>query len=472
MNKNTIFSVEPRNLANLGADRAVDIFRELLWAEATALGIGKHLINVPTAITVADGGVDAEIRDVSMGGGQGIIKSGLTCYQIKTGKYSLYDKSNRQKILFTPRSKGTAFALEPRVEGCLENAGTLVIVLFGWDNPETRQGEFVSLVKKELTQVEPKYGNANIEVWQPNKLIGFFQPFSSLALKVKGLEGTPFQTYRSWMDNDDMQGRFEKGEEQIKRITALQTALRRDDGAVHVHVMGEPGIGKTRCVLEATGDVDLSPLVIYCSDAGLFKESSLMYELLREDNHSCAILILDECDDDDRSYIWNRLKRRGSRIKLISIYSDFTSFSGGTLALEIPSLQKDQVSSIIQSYGIVADQADRWSELCSGSPRVAHVIGWNLKNNPEDLLRPLDTFPLWDRYITGGDKRDSEEVKQRRLVLRYIALFRRFGYRQPLEMEAKAISRLIEQITFSRFQEIVKTLQDRKILRPVKLLPD
>src|SRR5216683_2274417 len=467
MNESTIFSVEPRDLANLESDLAVGIFRELLWAEATTLGVGKHLINVPTAITVADGGVDAEIRDVPMMGGQGIIKPGLTCYQIKTGEYSLREKSNRQKILCTPRSKGTA--LEPRVKACLDKDGTLVIVLFGWDRPETREGEFVDLVKDELTQVEPKYGDANIEVWQPNQLIGFLKPFPSLALKVKGLDGAAFQAYRSWADNDDMQGSFEKGEEQITRIAALQTALRRDEGAVHVHVMGEPGIGKTRCVLEATGAVDLSPLVIYCSDADAFKDSNLMYELLREDNHSSAILVLDECDDDDRSYIWNRLKRRGSRMKLISIHSDFTTFSGSTLALEIPSLQKDQVSSIIQSYGIVADQADRWSELCSGSPRVAHVIGWNLKNSPEDLLRPLDTFPLWDRYISGGDKRDSEEVKQRRLVLRYIALFKRFGYRQPLEMEAAAIAKLIEQadprITSARFQEIVKTLRVRKILQ-------
>lgn len=467
MNENTIFSVESRDLAHLGADLAVDVFRELLWAEATVMGIGKHLINVPSAITVADGGVDAEIRDVPISGSQGIIKPGLTCYQIKTGEYSLREKSNIRKILFTPRSKGTA--LEPRVQACLDNHGLLIIVLFGWDKPETRHGEFVDLIKDELTKFESNYENTNIEVWQPNHLIGFFKQFPSLALRLKGLEGAAFQAYQSWAENEDMQGSFETGEEQINLIKALQTALRRDEGAVHVHVMGEPGIGKTRYVLEATSAVDLAPLVIYSSDAGTFKDSNLMYELLREDNHSSAILVLDECDVDEQLYIWNRLKRRGSRIKLISIHSDFTSFSGNTIDIEIPSLQKDQTSKIIQSYGIVADQADRWSELCSGSPRVAHVIGWNLKNSPEDLLRPLDTFPLWDRYIIGGDKRDSEEVKQRRLVLRYLALFKRFGYKPPLDMEAAAIAKLIEQvdprITLARFHESVKTLQARKILQ-------
>nr|QNO52158.1 hypothetical protein MDNCFBIC_00028 [Methanosarcinales archaeon ANME-1 ERB6] len=36
--------------------QSVFFFRELLWTEATVLGIGKNLINVPSAITVADGG--------------------------------------------------------------------------------------------------------------------------------------------------------------------------------------------------------------------------------------------------------------------------------------------------------------------------------------------------------------------------------------------------------------------------------
>ena len=464
----TIFTVKSRDLQILSSEQAVDIFRELLWAEATTLGIGKHLINVPTAITVSDGGVDAEIRDVAAGGGQGIIRPGLTSYQIKTGDYSLRKRSNIQKILFTPRSiKAKRYELEPKVKACLDRDGTLIIVLFGWDDPD-RHSEFVDRFKAELKAFDPNYENAKIEICLPNQLMGYFKPFLSLALKVKGLEDTIFQTHQSWSENEDMQGSFEEGEVQFRSIASLQKALRKEDAAVHVHVMGEPGIGKTRYVLEATRAEDLSPLVMYCN-ADSFRDGNLISELLRADNHASAILVLDECDDESRVSIWNRLKRRGSRIKLVTIYSDFTSFSGDTIALEIPSLQKDQISHIIQSYGIVNDQADRWSDLCGGSPRVAHVIGWNLKNNPDDLLRPLDTFPLWDRYITGGDKQNSEEVRQRRLVLRYLALFKRFGYEQSLDVEIKAIAKLIEQadlhIPLARFQEIVETLRKRKILQ-------
>lgn len=73
----------------MSPQEAVDLFRELLWAEATTLGIGKNLINVPSAITVTDGGIDAEVQNVQVSGGLGIIKQCLARYQIKTGRFSL-----------------------------------------------------------------------------------------------------------------------------------------------------------------------------------------------------------------------------------------------------------------------------------------------------------------------------------------------------------------------------------------------
>jgi hypothetical protein len=100
---------------------------------------------------------------------------------------------------------------------------------------------------------------------------------------------------------------------------------------------------------------------------------------------------------------------------------------------------------------------------------VAHVIGSNLKNNPEDLLAPPDTVDIWGRYIAGRDDPDSEQVQQRTLVLQHLALFKRFGYERPLIAEAKAIAGIIERadahITWARFQAIVQKLRTRKILQ-------
>src|SRR3990167_6284577 len=427
----TIFTVKNADFDRLSPQEAVDFFRELLWAEAAALGIGKNFINVPSAITVADGGIDDEVQNVSASGGQGIIKQGLTRYQIKTGNFSLSNESHIKSILF----KDTTNEL-----------------------------------KQKLILIDKKYNNAKIEIWRQNNLIGFLKPFPSLTLRIRGLDRSRFQSHRSWSENDDMKKGFVAGEKQKEFIASLQTELRQNNNeAMHIRIYGEPGIGKTRLVLEVTRADDLLPLVIYGDSANEFRDSNLMTEILREDNQFSVILVIDECDPDSRSYIWNKLKNQGPRIKIISIYNEYDDTSGNIVYFDIPPLDNEQISKIIQEYYIPKDRADRWSELCSGSPRVAHVIGVNLKTNPEDLLKSPDTVNVWERYIVGGDAPNKTEVGQRRTILQHIALFKRFGFGRLVVNEAQAIAKIIEksdpQITWSKFQEIINNLKARRILQ-------
>jgi hypothetical protein len=175
-------------------------------------------------------------------------------------------------------------------------------------------------------------------------------------------------------------------------------------------------------------------------------------------------------------YIFGITQKSWSGIKLISLYHEYESpsrdviyNSGDVIYISVPSLDASQISSIIQGYGIPKDQADRWSEFCSGSPRVAHVIGQNLKNNRQDIFRSPDTVNIWDRYIVGSDDAASSQVQQRWLVLRHLALFKRFGYGRAVVTEAQAIAAKIRQadpqITWPRFQEIIQTLRARRILQ-------
>ena len=461
----TIFTVRGEHLGLLSADRAVDLFRELLWAEATTTGVGKNLVDVPAAITVADGGIDAEVVDAEPQGGQGIIKQGLTRYQIKTGRFSLSGNADINEILFRSGSS----ELKARVKSCLDAGGTLVIVLFGPDRPDTTDDEVRGRFLDALVATDERYSNAEIEIWRQYQLCGFLTRFPSLALRVTGRYASLFQSHQSWSLQDDMHAEYEEGEDQRVLLERLREEIRGANSALHARVWGEAGVGKTRLALEATRTEDLSPLVVYCDTASKFVNSVLMNELLKDDNTFSSILVIDECDPDARSQIWNKLKYRGNRIRLISLYSENDATSGDITYLNAPPLREDQVVSILKSYGLAENQARRWSEFCSGSPRVAHVLGLNLRNNPEDLLKPLDTVNVWERYIQGRDDPASVAVRQRTLVLRYISLFKRFGYDNPLTQEARAVAKLVqeadESITWPRFQETVKELRKRRILQ-------
>lgn len=463
MSTDTILTVKNEHLMILSPEEAVDFFRELLWAEAGRIGIPLGKINVSSWVSVPDGGVDASISDSKALIQSSFVRSGYNGYQVKTGtSFSPWQRSQIKKELFGDKSPSKEH-LGSRVRECLDKDGTYALVCFGHDLTDEQQRDAIENLECYFEKCG--YHNPQVDVWSLNNLISFLQPFTSLALRANRHQWGIFEIHGQWATHEDMRKGFVAGEQQEELISKLRIELRRNEEPMHVRVWGEAGIGKTRLVLEATDTDDLRPSVVYCA-ASLFRDSNLMTEILRDEFH--AILILDECDPDTRAYIWNKFQYHSPRIKVVSIYNEKDD-SSGISYFDVPPLEEAQISGIIQGYGIPKDQADRWARECSGSPRVAHVFGWNLINNPEDMLKPSGAVDIWERYIVGPDDPGSQEVRQRRLVLQHIALFKRFGYGRPVANEARAVAELIQkanlQITWPRFQEIIKSLRDRKTLQ-------
>ena len=462
MNRDNIFTVTNDDLNQLDPAGAVRFFRELLWAEARRLGIDINKINISDRIYVKDGGIDGTVVKNRTATASGLIKAGETGYQIKSGKaFKPWQKSVIKQELFGSDSE-TREHLGEGIRACLDAGGTYVLVCTRIDLVDSERRDARNHLNEYLRGCG--YPNPQVEVWSQNNLIGFLQRFPSLSLQVNGRGGTRFQTHQSWSQNGDMWVEFVPGQAQDDLISRIRRDLRQNDDTVHVRVLGEPGIGKTRLVFEATRAEDLTPLVIYCT-AARFRNSVLMNELLRDDNHFAAVLVIDECDWSSSSNIWNELIHRGARLKLVTISNDYETRAGGITYHDTPPLDNEQIRRIIQKYMSISDfQADRWAELCSGSPRVAHVIGWNLENYPDDVLKPPSTVDIWGRYVAGNDDPRSPEVRQRQRVLRHLALFKRFGFERSVVAEAQAIAKKAE-VPWIDFQEIVKGLRDRKILQ-------
>lgn len=463
MNRDNIFTVTNEDLGRLDPAEAVRFFRELLWAEARPLGIDINKINISDRIYVKDGGIDGTVVENRTATASGLIKTGETGYQIKSGKaFKPWQKLVIKKELF---GSGTPLRqnLGEGIRACLDVDGTYVLVCTGIDLVKSERDRGLEYLNEYLKEI-CGYQNPRVEVWSQINLIGFLQRFPSLSLQVNGRSNAQFQTHQSWARNDDMSVEFVPGQAQNDLIAQIRNDLRRNDDTVHVRVRGEPGIGKTRLVLETTRADDLAPLVVYCT-AARFRNSVLMYELLRCDNQFAAVLVIDECDLSSSTNIWNELRHRGARIKLVTISNDYETKAGGITYHDTPPLDNEQIRRIIQKYTPLREfRADRWVELCSGSPRVAHVIGWNLENNPDEMRKPPGTVDIWGRYVAGNDDPASQEVKQRQRVLRHLALFKRFGFERSVVDEARSIAKKA-RVSWIDFQEIVKGLRDRKILQ-------
>ena len=178
---------------------------------------------------------------------------------------------------------------------------------------------------------------------------------------------------------------------------------------------------------------------------------------------------MDECDSASAAALWNQVEYVGAGLRLVTIYNDFEERSGTTVTFDAKPLDDAQIEEVIASYGIPKHLAGHWTGFCEGSPRAAHLIGQNLQRNPEDVLARPDTVNVWDRYIAGEDDVNGAEVRDRRVVLRHVALFKRFGFGAPVNSEAKAIAELAARaapsITWPRFCEVVSVLRQRKLLQ-------
>ncbi len=460
MNRDTIFTVKNEDLSRLNADSAVEFFQKLLWAEARRSGIELSKINISRRVNVRDGGIDANVDETQIESETGIIKSGKTSYQIKSGT----KKPNLEDELFGRED------LKEGIQDCLNTDNTYVLVCTGIDLVYREQMEIVSKIKDYLKP----YGEQlpNVEVWSQNTLVGFLESFPSLALWVNENDESIFQTHQSWSQDGTMQVPFFPGESQDELIPKIQNELREKQNAVHVRVLGEPGIGKTKLVLEATRTDDLSPLVIYCTASQFLQNRILMNAILQDDNPFSAILVIDECDANDRFYISDKLQHRGPRIKMVSIYNDYDPVAGeGISEFETERLEDERILTIIQEYDVPEEQAVLYLQFCDGSPRMAHHTGKILKSHPGDPSLLLSHDYLYRSFYVdiGREDMNRREVQQRELVLQYIALFKRFGFGQLVVADAQAIAEKVkeadEQITWSRFQKIIDDLKKHKILQ-------
>lgn len=457
---------EPKDLGTLDAEQGTRLVQQLLRCEAISLGLSPKDVVVSLNINDPDGGIDAKAGD-SLDKGS-LLAKGATHFQIKTGAiFKPWQPSAVKKELF---GKSTATPskrlLGKAVKDCLDHNGTLRFITLGYDLLPVQHTNSVN----NLTEILSKcgYRNPHIDVIGQGQLVGEIAKYPSICLDLVGLRDGGFLTYEGWSKNAQMQNKLELGNVQEDFLKEVRTAIEGKD-IQHVRVIGEPGIGKTRLVLEAISIDWISPSVIYVPNGEDFQKSKLSQELLKRDRNYSVTLVIDDCDSKDRVSIWSAFKGL-TNIKMITIdHGPEDSADTAMKTLNCPQLHDEQIQNILFSYLGSTHDLRNWAEWCKGSPRVAHAVGENLKNNEADILKSPADVPIWDRFIIGHKEMNSADAEQHRTVLRYISLFNKFGFESPVSDEAKFISRLVQRVdpsvTWGKFQTIVHYYRNKRILQ-------
>ncbi len=454
------FAPHPSELGQLDSTQGTSLFLRLLRCEAIANGLSPKDVVLSSNSNAPDGGIDAKVDNSPKS--NALLAKGSTYYQIKTGSgFKAWQPGALKKELFGKSRKRLGNA----VKTCLEQNGTYALVTLGHDLLPYQHDDAVTHLKDLFRSCG--YADPKVAVYGQGQIAGELDKYPSLCLDLIGLDDSGFKSFEEWKDDAQMRVALQLGNEQEKFIKEIRAAL-QENAVQHIRLIGEPGIGKTRLVLESVSDDDIAPSIVYVPSGEEFQKSKLFKELLKSDRYSVT-LVIDDCDDRDRASIWKVLKVR-KEIKLITIdHGPDETYDSAMRTYHCPSLADEQIKNIL--FGYLQQNADlhNWAGWCSGSPRVAHLVGENLKSNPDHVLRSPADVPIWDRYIIGHKEMDSREAEQHRIVLRHIALFHRFGFESPVSNEGEFICSLVKEadqtMTWGRFQTIVQHYRDKRILQ-------
>lgn len=459
----SIYTPDRQRLRGLVSKEATALFRALLYVDAARMRLRNISISVDETNT-ADGGIDAVAERIS----NGHTQAGSFHFQLKTGGSfkPWQDAEAKKELLGSAKAKPNKALLGAAVKACMDQGGTYVLVCFAHDMQPIKAAGAVRLVRGLLKSCG--YRNPRVKVWGTGEIAAMLERYPSLCMDLndRSFDGA-LQTFSSWAMNSEMRVAFILGPRQ-KDVVERIGALLKGDAVQHVRLLGEPGLGKTRLALETLrAEPTLEAATVYVPQGAGFQGSRLFNELLRPDRAYQVVLVIDECDDADRASIFGRLKGRPG-IKLITIDHGPDASSDQLMELvQMPPLRDEDVQKILETYVGNSSHLHHWVPWCEGSARVAHALGENLAQNPDDLLRSPATVDVWGRYIEGYQ--EGRDADQTRTVLEHISLFRKFGFRPPVESEGKFIAKLAYRadpsITPARFNRIVERLAQKRILQ-------
>ena len=471
----TFDSIDESVIKELDDKRAVMLLHDLIYAEVKRLSISTDMISVPYEVDTPDGGIDAVVKTGDFTtDGDAIIFEGDTYYQVKSGSKVTFTDNGMEDVLCEDKKKGASTRnLKPKIRQIAESNGTLVLFLTGKSAPKIEDA--VTIAKTVIKRHVPNT-TLSVRIIQAENILAMLDRYLSLRLKLLKIRDFTGRTFDEWSDLGNMSNYLEADERRTAMIEAIRSLVRSNEqNDKEVRVIGYPGIGKTRSVLEALRAEDLSPLVIYFDRPSPVLETNFLTQLdARYENE--AIIVVDECDPLSRTQLSAALASAKSNVKLVTIYNEEYGVTNGVKVVNLNEgerLSTESIVAIMKDYQLPDDVAKRWEPFCDGSPRVAHMIAENLSNDSGDILADPSYDRAMERMLTNTDKIDSDAFKKRRTVISWLALFHKFGWSNEFADERKFILHKIMQKTNYSEQDIedeINELKKRKVLQGDKTL--
>ena len=448
------FTVEPDVFVNLAPDRAVSLFRQLLWAEAGRVEIGRHLVNVPDCINIGDGGVDAYIDDANPSDDD-VIPDGSSVFQVKSSDLA---PTACKRELHVAGNLGAP--LKEELDFRLKQGAAYVLVLMA-DITDQMIRARRDAIQEELANIG--YESTQVRVYTANQLAGFTNCYPSLVASLRPGFSTcyPYERWGSWRDVGHP-AVFVPDPPRQYLLDRIALTLRERSGCPVLRLTGLPGVGKTRSSYEGLRPDDLRNQVLFVPQATDLIGSQLLHTLVNDPKTS-AILVVDECGLEQHRMLTNALAEQGPRLALITMSYEVGRLPVPTVELNAEPLERETIEEVLQQEypGIPSAVTRRLSEFADGYPHIAVLLADQyVDEGRTEAYFSVSDDRLMQRLIGGSTSEDSYQFRTTKSVLMGLSLFQRIGVEGIGESEGQWLAQQMD-VSWREFREVVSREKGR-----------
>ena len=411
--------VPPQRIAALADTELNELMRQLLHVQAYRCGCPDASVN--TEIRAADAGCDgwsdkpAE-EDRWLGRTQ-------TCWQFKTGRAGEPSRLVGEVEKKIPRRT-------------LQQGGRFVVVASGSTAGETGRNKR----REKLIHAAARAGlpTENIEVYGSEKLTEWTNQYPAIAARWAG-RSDGLWTFDDWARSEEHQIRYQASPKVESDLTAKRAQLdfEADESKriVHLHIQGQPGVGKTRFALELCRDAPWRDTVIYVRQADDFRLSELIDTVSGEPEVRLTV-VADEAQPERLEPLRDSVGRADGRVRLITIGSCQTPDSSRISPVSVEPLDAAAMREVIRGWhpDMPLEHVEFVTRFADGYMRLGRLTATAVAEDPSatvpNLLSRQEIRRFLNRLLGAGERR----------ALYVVAVLTQVGWKDDKQQEGQAIT--------------------------------
>ena len=454
------FEVSADHIAVLTQDELPELLRRLLRAEAQEHGIPADGIHVASNVDAPDGGEDGRI---SWRGGPArtrFLPSRFSQFQMKAGSTS--PAAAGKEVL-----SGNGSVKE--MIRCSLAAGGHYVMLCGHPYARRSLSDREDRIRTKLHEAGVAFTRDQVRVWDAGQIATWVNHHPPVAVWLKertspGAIG-PFHSRTHWAGRAEHDQSEWVEDERLPELRARVLEQATVPGGSS-RVVGSPGIGKSRLVLEALGpdtaaeEREISDLVLYATLAEAGEESVMQAVQALVDHGQRAIVVVDDCDPETQDVLARMTLRTGSGVSLITIDNDLPDRTPGADTIQLEEAPEAVVESVISQLlpGIPFEDHRRLAQFSKGFPGIAIRIAHAWKESVPLAYAAEDD--LVDAFVLGRKQQNRDLLLTSAQLLATLGMV---GITPPADTHLAEIAALGHELSEADFYSACVTLADRGV---------